>query len=204
MKGRCCCRYLPGMGAAEQLNAIPMGLRYNTPRNHEKKELVVERWIQGFLNVVDNLLKHPGTPLEKWSLILPGCLFFLWVYARTGRAFGTPHSGGFRGVFTAVLGLALVLAAMSAINLYFPKAGLCLWVGVPVIVLLTVVMPLGCLIQRAGFMAAFMTWLISIAALAALILLISAGFNAFSSGREQTEKSKVHKQEIEQLIGGRR
>ncbi|MFH1969191.1 MAG: hypothetical protein ABIJ53_02605 [Verrucomicrobiota bacterium] len=48
------------------------------------------------------------------------------------------------------------------------------------------------------------TWLISVAALAAIILLISAGFDAFSSGRAQAEKSKVHKQEIEQLIGVRR
>jgi len=67
-----------------------------------------------------------------------------------------------------------------------------------------VVMPLVCLIQRSGFMAAFMTWLISVAALAAIIFLISAGFDAFSSGRAQAEKSKVHKQEIEQLIGVRR
>jgi len=36
----------------------------------------MERWINGFLNVVDSLLKHPGTLLEKWSLIIPGCLFF--------------------------------------------------------------------------------------------------------------------------------
>jgi len=82
----------------------------------------MERWIQGFLNVVDSLLKHPDTPLEKWSLIIPGCLFFLWVYVRTGSAFGTPHSGGFRGVFTAVLGLALVLATMTAVSLYFPRS----------------------------------------------------------------------------------
>lgn len=164
----------------------------------------MERWIQGLSNVVDSLLKHPGTLLEKWALIILGCLFFLWVYARTGRAFGIPHSGGFRGIFTAVLGLMLVLAAMTAVSLYFPKVGLWPWVGVPVVVSLMVVMPIVCLIQRAGFMAAFMTWLISVAALAALILLISAGFDAFSSGREQAGKSKVHKQEIEQLIGVQR
>ena len=164
----------------------------------------MERWINGFLNVVDSLLKHPGTLLEKWSLIIPGCLFFLWVYARTGSAFGTPRSGGFRGIFTAVLGFALVLIAMTTASLYFPKAGLWLWVGVPVVISLMVVMPFVCLIQRAGFMAAFITWLISVAALAAFILLISAGFDAFSSGREQAKKSKVHKQEIEQLIGVRR
>jgi len=161
----------------------------------------MERWIQVFLNVVDSLLKHPGIPLEKWALIIPGCLFFLWVYVRTGRAFGIPRSGGFRGVFTAVLGLALVLAAMTAVSLYFPMIGPWLWFGVPVIVSLMVVIPLVCLIQRAEFMAAFMTWLISVAALTALILLISAGFDAFSSGRAQAEKSKVHKQELEQLIG---
>ena len=164
----------------------------------------MERWMQVFLNVVDSLLKHPDIPQEKWALIICGCLFFLWVYARTGRAFGIPHSGDFRGVFTAVLGLALVLAAMTAVSLYCPKAGLWLWVGVPMIVSLMMVMPLVCLIQRAGFMAAFMTWLISVAAMAAIILLISAGFDAFSSGREQAVKSKVHKQEIEQLIGVRR
>ncbi|MBU1734275.1 MAG: hypothetical protein KJ692_03455 [Verrucomicrobia bacterium] len=164
----------------------------------------MERWIQVFLNVVDNLLKHPGTPLEKWLLIIPGCLFFMWVYVRTGSAFGMSHSGGFRGGFSAVLGFALVLAAMTAVSLYFPKVGPWLWVGVSVVVLLMVVMPLVCLIQRAGYMAAFMTWLISVAALAALILLISAGFDAFSAGREQAEKSKVHKQELEQLIGVRK
>jgi len=164
----------------------------------------MERWIHGLLNVVDSLLKHPGTPLEKWSLIIPGCLFFLWVYARTGSALGIPNPGGFRGVFTAVLGLALVLAAMTAVSLYFPKASLWLWVGVPVFVSLIGVMPLACLIQRAGFMAVFMTWLIGVAALAALMLLISAGFDAFSSGCGQAEKSKVHKQEIEQFIGEQR
>ena len=164
----------------------------------------MERWINGLFNVVDSLLKHPGTPLEKWALIIPGCLFFLWVYARTGGACGISNPGGFRSVFTAVLGLALVLAAMTAVSLYFPKAGLWLWVGVPVVFSLMGVMPLACLIQRAGFMAVFITWLISVAALAAIILLISAGFNAFSSGREQAEKSKVHKQKIEQLIGERR
>ena len=164
----------------------------------------MERWIQSFLSVVDSLLKHPDTPLEKWSLVIPGCLFFLWVYARTGRAFGVLHFGGFRGFFAAALGLAIVLAAMTAVSLYCPKIGPWLWVGVPVVVSLAFVIPLVCLIQRAGFMAAFMTWLISVAALVALMLLVSAGFDAFSSGREQAEKSKVHKQEIEQLIGKRR
>lgn len=164
----------------------------------------MERWIQGLFNVVDSLLKHPGTPLEKWSLIIPGCLFFLWVYVHTGRAFGTSHPGGFRGVFTAVLGVALMLAAMTSMNLYFPKAGFWLWCGVPAVVGLIVVIPLECLIQRSGFLAAFMTWLISVAALAAIILLISAVFGAFRSGREQAEKSKAHMQEIEQLIGVRK
>jgi len=171
---------------------------------HTGRGFAMERWIHGLLNVVDNLLKHPGTPLEKWALIIPGCLFFLWVYARTGSACGISKPGGFRGIFTALLGLALVLVAMTAVSLYFPKAGLWLWVGVPVFVSLMGVMPLACLIQRAGFIAAFMTWLISVAALVAIILLISAGFQAFSSGREQAEKSRVHKQEIEQFIGERR
>jgi hypothetical protein len=163
----------------------------------------MERWIQGLLNVVDSLLSHPGTPLEKWALIIPGCLFFLWVYARTGSACGIPNPGGLRGVVTAVLGLALVLAAMTAVSLYFSKAGLWLWVGTPVIVSLLMVMPLACLIQRSGFMAAFLTWLISVAALAAIMLLISAGFDAFNSGGLQAEKSRMHKQELEQFIGGR-
>ena len=60
------------------------------------------------------------------------------------------------------------------------------------------------LIQRAGFIAAFITWLISIAALATIILLISAGFDAFKSGREQTKKSKMYQQELEQFIGDRK
>jgi len=164
----------------------------------------MQHWIQVFENIVNSLLRHPEAPLEKWALIITGCLFFLWVYARTGSACGISTPGGFRGVFTAVLGLVLVLAAMTAVSLYFPKAGLWLWIGVPVAVLLMGAMPLACLIQRTGFMAAFMTWLISIAALAALVLLISAGFDAFSSGREQAEKSKMHKQEIEQFIGKRK
>lgn len=164
----------------------------------------MERWFQVFLTVVDSLLKHPGTLLEKWVLVIPGCLFFLWVYTRTGSAFGTPHCGGFRGILTAMLGLTLVLAAVTAVNLYLPGAARWMLISAPVIVALVIVLPLTCLIQRAGFMAAFMTWVISIAALAALILMISAAFDAFSSGREQAEKSRIHKQEIEQFIGERK
>lgn len=160
--------------------------------------------MQSLLSLVDDLLKHPGTPLEKWALIIPGCLFFLWVYLRTGNACGISSSGGFRGVFTALLGLALVLAVMGTMSLYVPKAGLWFWIGVPVLVAMLGVMPLTCLIQRCGFLAAFITWLISVAALAALIILVSAGFDAFNSGRGRAEKSRMHKQEIEQFIGERR
>lgn len=164
----------------------------------------MQQWIQVFENVVDSLLKHPGSPLEKWVLIISGCLFSLWVYARTGSALGIPNPGGFRCVFTAALGLALVLAAMTAVKVYFPGAVLWILISVPVIAVLIIVLPLTCLIQRAGYLTAFVTWLISFAALAAIILLISAGFDAFSSGSQRAEKSRMHKQELEQFIGERK
>lgn len=161
----------------------------------------MQHWIQAFINVVDSLLKHPGTALETWVLIGSGVAFFMWVYARMGNALGVPRPGGFRAVFTAILGLALVLAACTTVNLYMPGATFWLVIVVPLIMALIIVLPLTRLIQRTGYFTAFFIWLISGAALAAIVLLIGAGFDAFNSGRERVDKTKVHNRDLEYFIG---
>jgi hypothetical protein len=163
----------------------------------------MDRWVQALSDAVDVLLKHPADPLEKGVLLAAGVLFFLWVHARTGRAFGFAYAGGFRGGGAAALGLALVLAALAGASLYWPQAGPWLWAGVPAAVSLALVVPLLCAMQRANYVTALAAWLISAAALAAMVLMLSAAFAAFRSGSGQADKARAHRQELEQVIDGR-
>jgi uncharacterized membrane protein len=103
-----------------------------------------------------------------------------------------------------VLGILFSLAALVAAQMYLPawnnpEYRLWILIGVPVAVALLLVAPFMGLFQKANYMAAVMTWVLSVAGAALVVLLVGALFDSFASGSRDAEKEKTHKQEIEQI-----
>ncbi len=163
----------------------------------------MDTWLQEGTRVVTALLRHPGSAPETGMLLGVGLLVFFWVYIRVGRAFGVPEPGGVRAGVAAVLGLALMLAALTIIARYVPHAG---W-GVQAVAagaaLFLLDLPGMRLVQRARMPAAAATWLVSLGALTAAVLLAQACWRAVETGRGQAGRTAIHRQELERSLDGR-
>jgi hypothetical protein len=73
-------------------------------------------------------------------------------------------------------------------------------VGGGVLVAVLVVAPAMCLLQKSGYLAALLTWAVSVAAAGAIILLVGGVFELLVSGGKDAEKSMGHKQETERFL----
>lgn len=160
----------------------------------------MHRWLQDLLDLIDTLLKHPS-PAKTLLLIVAGLVAGIVALGVTGRIFGADKTGSGRVFFTFLAGMVLMLAAAVATQTHYPAGGAWAMFGAAGAILLAVVLPLTCLALNANYFAAFFGWLIGLGAAAAVIIMLSAGFGAFSSGSEQARKAQSHKQEIEQMLG---
>ncbi len=164
----------------------------------------MDLWLDRLNQIVSALLGHPGSPLEKWILIVLGLLAMIGVLGKAGSSLGIPNTGFAYSVIIAAIGVGLSLAALTAAALYLPawdNADLqkWLWIGIPIVVSLIVVVPLICMFQRGSFLAAVFTWALGVGALAGVILLVGAVFNAIESREGDIERGKERKQEVEEL-----
>ncbi len=160
-------------------------------------------WMESLARVVAVLLRHPASPVEQWVPAALGLAGFFWVYVRAGRAFGIPHADGARAVLAAMVGLALVLAALCVVQRYAPGAAPWMWAAAAAGVSLLLVLPWMRLAQRAGLMAALGTWLVSMAALIAVVLLVQAGWRAIKTGSGQAGRTLIRREEVERSMDGR-
>lgn len=163
----------------------------------------LEPWIQGLKATLDTVLKHPGSPLEWWVLLLAAILTSVIILRVTAAAFGMDRTGFGISCGGALVGLALILLALTAVSLMI-TAGVWLLAAAAVGISLILVIPLLGFLLKGNYIAAFFAWLISLGAVIGVIALLSAGFNAVSAGTQEAEKVKSHKQDLEQILGGQK
>ena len=161
-------------------------------------------WMEALGELVKTLLGDPGSNSEWWAASILGVLTLLFVLGRAGSAFGIPNTGVWHSLLSAVLGVALVLAIMVACMLYLPLWDTAEWrvwilVGAGLLASFVLVIPLMCLLQRTGYIAALLAWFSSVAAMAVVILLVGIAFDATASGSRSADKGAARKQQIEDL-----
>lgn len=161
----------------------------------------MDRWMNALGGVIQTLLRHPGTSVEQWVLIAAGAVTGLVVLAKVLNAFSCERPGWWRTILCCVVGLALILGALAAIRVLAPAApDWWSWVAVGG-VSLVIMTPLVALLHKAGFGGACFSWLLSMGAVAGVVLMVGAGFDAVASGSKDAVKAKTHKGEMEQLMG---
>ena len=163
----------------------------------------MDQWMNGLQRMVDMVLGHPESALEYWLLVVVSVLLMLVVLLKAGGLLGISNTGIFYALVVGVVGVGVTLAALVALQIYLPDLAPrgSVWPVAVIIVAVSfvVVAPLMCVLQRARYMAALVTWFLGVGAVMAVIFLVSGAFNAFSSGSRDAQRSKDWKSEVEQF-----
>lgn len=164
----------------------------------------MNQWISGAQRMVDMLLGHPGSAFQYWLLAVLSAITILVMLARVGGLLGISNTGIFYALAVGVVGVGVMVAGMVAVQFYLPadvapRGSLWPLAVVAVAVSFVIVAPLMCILQRARYLASLATWLLSLAAAAALIFLVSAVFDAVKSGGRDAQRSTDWKNEVEQF-----
>jgi hypothetical protein len=127
------------------------------------------------------------------------------VLNRMAEAVGSGRNGFLLCLLLGAFGIALHIAAVSAVELYVPTRILrdhSFWM-IPTAALIctaAVVGPLFRGVLHSGYLGALLTWVISAASAAVIIVLITTGLDAFDSGRKDAMKLQKRGNEIERVL----
>ena len=163
----------------------------------------MNEWISGAQRMFDMLLGHPGSRFEYGLLAGLSALTIFVLLGKVGGLLGIRNTGASYSLAVGVAGVLVMVLAMVAVGLYLPDiAPRGSWWPLPaagVVVAVAVVAPLMCVLQRARYGAALLTWVLSLAAAAAVIFLVSAAFDALRSGGRDAQRSTDWKNEVEKF-----
>ncbi len=161
----------------------------------------LERWMQGLQVTLDMTLKYPDTPAEGWVLSMAALLACAIILRITASACGLGRPTFVRSFIVSAVGLALILLGMTAINLVHAAAGVWVLTATVIGISLILIIPMLSFLLKGNYIVAFFAWLISMGAVAAVIVLLSAGFNVVTAGIQDAGKARQHKHDQEQILG---
>jgi hypothetical protein len=164
----------------------------------------MNQWIANLQAVLQLALGNPGSNIELWILIVSAFAIMWGVVGKAGNLLGINNTYPARTFIVTLAGILLSLLALAAARMYLPawnnpQFKLWILIGVPVAAGLLLVAPFMVLFQKAGYIAAVMTWALSVAGAALVVLLVGALFDSYVSSHRDVEKEKAHKQELEQI-----
>ncbi|MBT3294087.1 MAG: hypothetical protein HN919_12090 [Verrucomicrobia bacterium] len=167
---------------------------------------MMAQWIHEAALIVRELIGSCGSTTEYnvlLGLAVAGLLFGLFnISAAMGATMSTP----LRVTLVSVLGGLLVMAAVVAVRLYLipnlTPSPMLRWLPLVVsgMVLLLCVAPLAKWLLSAGYFEAVFALVLSCAAVALLIVLGHAGFNALRTGDKGFNKTQHRRDSINQII----
>jgi hypothetical protein len=165
----------------------------------------MNHWIANLQAVLQLALGHPGSNIEMWILVI-GAFAMMWgIVGKAGNLLGIDNTQPALTFTVTLVGTLLSLLALAAARMYLPawsnpQFHWWILIGVPVAVGFLLVAPLMGLLQKAGYFAAVMSWALSVASAALVILLIGTLFDSFMSGSHSAGRGNAHKKQIEQMI----
>lgn len=165
----------------------------------------MENWLDALQRVMDFLLGQPGSPLERWLVLALSAVAAILVLAKVGSLLGIPNTGVGYAFMALAFGVVLVVAGYAAAMIYLPAwedpaVRTALLIGIPVVASLALVVPLMCALQKGGYIAGLITWLIGVGVAAVMVLLVSSVFDAVMTGKGEAGKGKARRDEVNRFI----
>ncbi len=159
--------------------------------------------VQDMMNTLFVLLGRPQSMLEFYIALGLGVVVLILALSKTAEAAGALRAQTVRGLFVVVLsGIAAVIFWSGTRTIVIPRlrADLVPYALPTALILLTVIVLAVTLIAfRCTVMAAVMGWAVSLAAVAAVIVLVGVGFDLWSSLKQDARAAGIHKQTIEEF-----
>jgi len=151
------------------------------------------------------LLREPGSGVELALLILCSLLVMTWTLSKMAKAVGTEETSAIASFAITLAGLGLILVGMVATRFYLlpvlgSNGGYPILLGVALAGSHLLVVPLMCITQRATIMGAIISWVVSLCATALVIATISYGFSLVRGGAEDMGKTKTRTEEMDRFL----
>jgi hypothetical protein len=164
----------------------------------------MNQWMENLQAILQLVLGNPGSDLERWVLLGLSFMMMWIVLSKAGSLLGISNTRPAQTFIVTLLGVIVSLAALAAAQMYLPawnnpEYRLWILIGVPLAVAILLVAPFMGLFQKASYITAVITWVLAVAGAALVILLVGAMFDSFVSGRQDAEKEKAHRQELEEI-----
>ncbi len=163
-------------------------------------------WIDHFNSVADTLLQHPAEQWQFWTLAAVGFLMFAWVFTRVGERMDVANIDGFAGFIASAVGMATLLAALTASSIYLApilraEAGIFFLLVIAVFASFIVAVPAIKFWTQAKYFNTVIAWFVALFASAIIIVSFSYGFGSFAVGKEKMKnKNSEHRKAINEVL----
>ena len=168
-------------------------------------DAIIAQWKPQVLNMLRFCLDNPSNNLQLW---VTGVLAFLacwWALQRLSNALDLSNLNGGTLLLAVVMGLGITLLAMTGAKMYLSEHFKHLgptWslTVVAAVAGLLLVAPLLTVSTTRNYFGSLLAWLVSLAATAAMVLLVSTAFDMVGSGKKSFDRGKSHNRDVEQLL----
>jgi hypothetical protein len=131
---------------------------------------------------------------------------FAWVFTRVGERMDVANIDGFSGFVAAIVGVAALLAAMTAASIYIAplfriETGIVFLLAAAIFGSVIIAVPVIKFWTQAKYFNAIVAWFAALAASAFIIVTFSYGFGSFKAGKDNVEKDQNRKAVNEVLNG---
>jgi hypothetical protein len=154
-----------------------------------------DKWLHVTKQLVASLFER-GTPVETWVFTIVFAVVVILVFKMVSQVF-TGNKG--RLLFVLVPGFLLPVAAFAAVQVFWrDDSRLILWGAVALCYLLLVI-PLTKTFQDTSYLSAFLVWIVTLFAAAAVFYSEGIITGSFEQGAGRGKSMEIHKKQIEDI-----
>lgn len=158
------------------------------------------------LSILNAILGSPKDSVELGALIVAALLGGILFLKIVGRLLKYPMADFGRSAVVVLTGAAVSLAAVAAFNVYAvpaidnPAVARYTPIAIVAVILLAGVLPLACFLLKSRYLQTLAGVILSIAAAAAIVLLVQYAFGAFREGAKGFKKTEDRTQTVNEVI----
>lgn len=149
-----------------------------------------------------------GNPKSALELVVATAAIIFsvgFILSPSARALGGSRTGRGYAMISGLLGLMIIMVSVLAAKLYLPLGQyesyrVAALIGTAVVAWLIIVVPLTCWLLRTGFFAALISWALSAAASAVVVLFVGMVFYGLAAGSRGAGRGLEHRKQIERVL----
>lgn len=153
----------------------------------------------------DLLLGHPPSPTQKYVLLGLGLVIVYLIFDRMSRNLDKRESDPAKALLIVVLGGAVMLFSMVLAEQYVvPHLDARLHMAAiflsPVVGSLVVTIPLMCVLQKANYLSASISWFSSVLVTGLILVLVRVGAEVVTTGKVNFRSTKERTQAVQKFL----